>query len=473
MYKYGIDNTVVIHRSEKDISSDLLPAFGAANIEKFTNVDDDENADDENEAGQFALLDRTEVLQKLAANYVQVTFSGALPSVNINTPTQTNFDLVFYNRELGIFLSADSNATIKPPLKPNSSLKQIISSTKSSSFSLNISLKSNVTRRSVKVIESHSKLTACGSIPIHFSCFIDSKSSLNEVFEHGQIGFNKYMRYTKAIAKTLKSSSDSDNTGLSLQICSYFNEKCILPVNILSISPSNTPPTHPELNLKLEKHNLLSDGFQFTPVPELNVISNPHEILKPPNLPIVAYTKRRYGYYHYGQQKMNDSGWGCAYRSLQTLFSWFYLDGRTDKVPPTHEMIQKTLVSIGDKQKDFIGSRQWIGSFEVQFVLNELLGIDCKTINVSSGGELESRIPELIDHFESVGSPIMIGGGVLAHTIVGVAFDDATREGRFCILDPHYTGHHNINGIKDKGVYWKGSDFWNKDAYYNMCLPQL
>merc|ERR1712142_394334 len=119
-YKYGIDNTVVIHRSEKDISSDLLPAFGAANIEKFTNVDDDENADDENEAGHFALLDRTEVLQKLAANYVQVTFSGALPSVNINTPTQANFDLVFYNRELGIFLSAESNATIKPPLKPNS-----------------------------------------------------------------------------------------------------------------------------------------------------------------------------------------------------------------------------------------------------------------------------------------------------------------------------------------------------------------
>ena len=42
----------------------------------------------------------------------------------------------------------------------------------------------------------------------------------------------------------------------------------------------------------------------------------------------------------------------------------------------------------------------------------------------------------------------MIGGGVLAHTIVGVAFDDATREGRFLILDPHYTCHHNINGIK-------------------------
>lgn len=278
-----------------------------------------------------------------------------------------------------------------------------------------------------------------------FSCYIDSKTSVNDLFEQIKDGFIKNLEYTKAVSKKLKCSTASSNE--TLQISSYFNEKCMLPVSTLTIS--NTECSLSDLGLKLHDRNLLSDRFQFSPVPVLNVIVNPHEILKPPNLPIVTYTKRRYGYYHYGQQKMNDSGWGCAYRSMQTLFSWFYLDGRTDVLPPTHEQIQKTLVSIGDKQKDFIGSRQWIGSFEVQFVLNELLGIDCKTINVSSGGELESRIPELIDHFESVGSPIMIGGGVLAHTIVGVAFDDATREGRFLILDPHYTGHHNINGIKE------------------------
>jgi len=220
----------------------------------------------------------------------------------------------------------------------------------------------------------------------------------------------------------------------------------------------------------MTKQSLASSGF-FLPEPNLGVICNPHEFLAPPELPIVSYAKHRYGYYHYGQQGKNDSGWGCAYRSLQTLHSWFYFCGKTSIPPPSHQVIQETLVKIGDKQKDFIGSRQWIGSFEVQFVLNELLDVTCRSINVSSGADLESRIPELIDHFESSGAPIMIGGGVLAHTIVGVAWDDATRCGKFLILDPHFTGAHQISAIKGKGVYWKGPEFWDAKAYYNMCLP--
>ena len=81
-------------------------------------------------------------------------------------------------------------------------------------------------------------------------------------------------------------------------------------------------------------------------------------------------------------------------------------------------------------------------------VLNEKLGVESKIINVSSGIELPDQVPELIEHFENVGSPIMIGGGVLAHTIVGVAFDEATRDCQFLILDPHYTGVHNESNIK-------------------------
>ena len=157
MYKYGIDNTVVIHQSENDIAPELLPGLGAANVRKIQNLGEDD-----------VVADRVETLQSLAANYVQVTVSGALPSVNISKiDTKTSFDLVFYNSELGIFSSAQSTS-IKPPLKPNSTLKQILSSTKSSLLNLNISVKPNQTRRSVKVIESHSKLTACGSIPISF-----------------------------------------------------------------------------------------------------------------------------------------------------------------------------------------------------------------------------------------------------------------------------------------------------------------
>jgi len=77
-----------------------------------------------------------------------------------------------------------------------------------------------------------------------------------------------------------------------------------------------------------------------------------------------------------------------------------------------------------------------------------MVGIDSKIINVSSGGEIQDVVPDIIDHFEKVGTPIMIGGGVLAHTIVGVAYDDATRDCAFLILDPHYTGAHVPGNIK-------------------------
>ena len=38
MYKYGIDNTVVIHESENEIAPELLPGLGAANIQKIQNL---------------------------------------------------------------------------------------------------------------------------------------------------------------------------------------------------------------------------------------------------------------------------------------------------------------------------------------------------------------------------------------------------------------------------------------------------
>jgi len=34
-----------------------------------------------------------------------------------------------------------------------------------------------------------------------------------------------------------------------------------------------------------------------------------------------------YEYCHYGQQGTADHGWGCAYRSCQTIISWFRLHG--------------------------------------------------------------------------------------------------------------------------------------------------
>ncbi len=95
----------------------------------------------------------------------------------------------------------------------------------------------------------------------------------------------------------------------------------------------------------------------------------------------------------------------------------------------------------------------------------------------------------------------MIGGGVLAHTIIGVDFDEMSGEVKYLILDPHYTGGEDIktvtnkvssltlcfsthfqvgdnltnlciNLLNNKGwVAWKDVKFWNENSYYNLCCP--
>lgn len=100
---------------------------------------------------------------------------------------------------------------------------------------------------------------------------------------------------------------------------------------------------------------------------------------------------------------------------------------------------------------------------------------------------------------------LSVGGGVLAHTILGVAWSETTGQIRYLILDPHYTGAEDLQIITDKvtvikhlnvslycvhfrGLHsaecmfvcclfqgwcgWKGPDFWDQTAYYNLCLPQ-
>ncbi|KAG7267543.1 hypothetical protein CRUP_005927 [Coryphaenoides rupestris] len=49
-----------------------------------------------------------------------------------------------------------------------------------------------------------------------------------------------------------------------------------------------------------------------------------------------------YSYHHYMQDRMDDNGWGCAYRSLQTLSSWFLQQGYVEQRPvPSHKEIQQ------------------------------------------------------------------------------------------------------------------------------------
>lgn len=219
-----------------------------------------------------------------------------------------------------------------------------------------------------------------------------------------------------------------------------------------------------------------ANAFHFPTEPYKDgYLRNPHMSLAHPNLDNgkVYLVHGIYSYHHYMQDRMDDNGWGCAYRSLQTICSWFQQQGYVDRTVPSHKEIQQALVDVGDKQASFVGSRQWIGSIEVQAVLNELLGVTSKIMFVSQGSELGSKGRELANHFTTEGTPVMIGGGVLAHTILGVAWSEITGEIRYLILDPHYTGAEDLPTITEKGwCGWKGPEFWDQTAYYNLCLPQ-
>jgi hypothetical protein len=75
----------------------------------------------------------------------------------------------------------------------------------------------------------------------------------------------------------------------------------------------------------------------------------------------------------------------------------------------------------------------------------------------------------------------MIGGGVLAYTLLGIDFNPDTGDAAFLILDPHYTGQDEGGKIRaGQWVAWKrlgeraaaGGDLFVAGAFYNLLCPQ-
>lgn len=64
--------------------------------------------------------------------------------------------------------------------------------------------------------------------------------------------------------------------------------------------------------------------------------------------------------------KYNQQGWGCGYRTLQTMCSWIQGQrGESMRDVPSIKKFQEALVAMEDKPKSFAGSKEWIGSFEL------------------------------------------------------------------------------------------------------------
>lgn len=69
-----------------------------------------------------------------------------------------------------------------------------------------------------------------------------------------------------------------------------------------------------------------------------------------------------------------------------------------------------------------------------------------------------------------------LGGGVLAHTILGVDWNEATGDTKFLILDPHYTGGENLKIIQDKvgvGVSVCVCFFVCLSSWFRSCIGSV
>lgn len=83
-------------------------------------------------------------------------------------------------------------------------------------------------------------------------------------------------------------------------------------------------------------------------------------------------------YYHYKCDGQDDRGWGCGYRTLQTLCSWIIntQEDNSTSTAPSITKIQETLVELDDQPASFIWSNQWIGTCEATMILSQLYNVN-------------------------------------------------------------------------------------------------
>ncbi|KAK3853388.1 hypothetical protein Pcinc_040071 [Petrolisthes cinctipes] len=233
----------------------------------------------------------------------------------------------------------------------------------------------------------------------------------------------------------------------------------------------------------------------------MELLSNVHEWLQLPEGVTEALTvSGDYLYFHYGCDGFDDRGWGCGYRTLMSLCSWVrgqlaiaapttITDAPTDTDTPTaappiplsrppvpsNRRIQEILVEIGDKEDDFVGSKDWIGCVEVSYVLDSLYSTQCKIIHVQRGSDLCEHVDTLRQHFEERGSPIMMGGDTdnASKAIVGMC--EGPDDNYLLVVDPHYWGiaKESSELQSRQWVKWQPLSEFTQGSFYNLCLPQL
>lgn len=193
--------------------------------------------------------------------------------------------------------------------------------------------------------------------------------------------------------------------------------------------------------------------------------------------PDAAVVKGPCKYYHYLCDGVDDRGWGCGYRSLQTMCSFAVAAKGAGPATPVDEVpsigkIQETLVNVGDKPATFAGSKEWIGTVEAAMVMDELLSIQCRLLHLHPGESPDRVETALHSHFRRNGAPVMIGGDVdnASKTLVGIALGNGMQAARLLIADPHFIA--DTSDCEIIPIQWVDSkNILNPNSFYNFCVP--
>ena len=209
-----------------------------------------------------------------------------------------------------------------------------------------------------------------------------------------------------------------------------------------------------------------------------NLLNDVHSLLKPPSQPSKTVVGQ-YAYYHYLCDGFNDIGWGCGYRTLQTLCSFVCSSCYNNPSVKKHNVpsileIQNALVSMKDKPSRFSASREWIGSFEVCLCLDHFYDVPCKIHHVRTNENVFEAYDVLWSHFEKFASPVMMGGDsdAASKCVLGVCGKN-TLDCHLLILDPHCSAKPSLKSIVEESwLSWRKVDSFVKSSFYNFCLPQ-
>ena len=202
----------------------------------------------------------------------------------------------------------------------------------------------------------------------------------------------------------------------------------------------------------------------------------------PPALPATAWAtscavepsthlvKGTLRFYHYGVDNFRDHGWGCGYRSIQSILSWL----KPSELPPSIPELQGMLPGID-------GAQAWVGVPDAVVLLDVLHNATTRVLPLASGADLEKHLPTVAAHFDNGGGPLMIGGGgdVYSKTVIGVRVGGSGASSSLLILDPHYSGptaggpKASIEELHAAGwAAWKPLSCLSARSFYNIALPR-